>query len=599
MWFLTSDTDKRVVYFTSSNKEIVVGRSNDLSVCNFPILDDTSISRRHATITLNDDDLILQDLGSKYCTFLIDIKDGKRQLTDKDKIILKQSNVIQFGKLNSIWTVNKTDFITCSSTLKGENLQILKNNLEKLGGIFKNDWEDNCSYLTMPAITLTIKVVLALVQGAYIVTPEYWKICCEAVDSSTKLPDPKLFVPHIIETTLNMESLSFVPDPKRKTIFKDKKIVFFSRKQFEMYKAVVKNASGTPLLLSESKLTKSMLCSDEIIVVQYFISNITQETNTVNQINDIVNYLKSKGKRVVSDAEIGLAVLYGSLTKHCNPNFSVSSEVIRNTVEVCNKTSNILAKETQDLDSNMTKDNIVIEESLVSSNDTKHDERNILSNSNKRKLSGDENMDVSVKRFNVDKSYVNNDGNELFNFVNDELTSNSDERRLNLMKPQKRKVDYVSDEEDLFDFIPEKNESNTTLKSSNTFRKDNDVLDNNNTDVPTAKKPRLEESVSTPVRGIKAKELQDSDESCWKTCIKTEVKEEPEYDTNDLNDRIEKLDLGTSVIEIKTDLIKKEVQPFHSEVYSSTKNYKKFKKVWPINMQVFNRTTNSICEIEA
>lgn len=571
MWFLTSEYDSRVIYLGPGCESITFGRNADISVS-----DDQSLSRKHACITLSGEDLVIQDLGSKYYTFL---NKSETPLNPENKVTLNVSDVIKFGRFKCIWVVNKINFITCSSTLKGETYDHLMQYLNALGGEWKKEWDDTCSYLTMPAITLTIKIILALIKGAHLVTTDYWEKCCKAIQNKTTLPDPKLFLPNVLESTLNSETVSFLPNNKRRDMFKDKTFVFFTRKQYDLYKQVIVNASGKVSLITESRYTKSMLCSDNIVVVQPKAGTLTEENNTLN---DIMNYLKSRGKRAIPDVEISLAVVFVSTEKHCNPDFFVSSEVMKNTDEgQAMKPMSILAKDTQDMDTNNSKANIVINESLNASSSDVTMER-----STKRKLADDNALEnVPVKRMATSPVA---DDEDLFNFVI-EKPNEQTERKLMFTKPQKRKVECISEDEDLFNFLGESQTGNNSNVASK-----NDS-DSNEGAVPIIKKPRLQDNEVKPIRGSKAQELMDPNIT-WKSSIdiKVEIKDEA-VEGVDLGQRMRGLDLGTTVIEIMDDLIKKESVPFvvESETNGKVKNFKKFKKVWPLKFQRASSTNLS------
>nr|XP_032521199.1 nibrin isoform X1 [Danaus plexippus plexippus]XP_032521206.1 nibrin isoform X2 [Danaus plexippus plexippus] len=597
MWYLTSDSDKRVIY-VQENKNIIVGRSLDGQNCNFAIPDDPSISRKHATLFIKDGCLYVKDVGSKYGTF---INNSEKVEPDHVKI-LNCNDIIKFGKLGCVWKACKIDFITCSSTLKGENLLNLKNILNKLGGILKNDWDDTCIYLTMPAITLTIKVVLALVQNSNIVTVDYWNKCLEAISNNTPLPNVGNFVPHILESTLNKENVSFLPDTSRSTIFAGKKFIFFSRRQLEMYKTVLTKSSATPMLLSETKMTKSGLCENNVIVIQYNLSNTSQETQSQrDQIREIIDFLKSKGKRVVADAEIGLAVLYCSINKYCNPDFNYSSEVMKQ-APIQTKSNNILAVESQETSQNICKrENISIDESLTSKQDVSLSQStdNV---SMKRKFNEDcddtnglkrkrLNLSLTKKRTLEDmevekpakKMALQNiaDDEDMFNFTKTvpAVTEDNKTKKLNFSKPLKRKHSVDGDEEDLFNFV---NDEKTADKS-------NDIQEHNTNSVQT--KP-ADEKISqnldiNAMRGSKLVELE-------KLNAGLDLKKVKKEDISEIDEKLSNVDIGCTTLIVRNDLIVKR-EPLQVKCSDNgIKNFKKFKKVWPVKMHITVVTNSEI-----
>lgn len=592
MWCLTSKENHKVIYIGGKNKETLICRTLDAQSNCFVIPDDPSISRKHALLSNVINELFIQDMGSRYGTFLNDNKID----VSPTKTKLKDGDIVKFGKMGSVWSVHFKSFVTCTSTLKGENLQNLIQCLSNLSGSLKTEWDDTCMYLTMPAITITMKVALALVQGAHIVTVDFWYKCLEAVNNQTSLPDPTQFTPQVIESTLNKEIVSFVPDERRKKLFSGMKVIFFSKHKYELYKVVLSKASATPLLLSESKMTKSMLCQKDVIVIQCSIPAPSQETQDQrDSILEIVNYMKAKGKRLIADVEIGLAVLYCSTQKYCNPSFNFPSEVMKK-IGPTTQSGTVLAQESQEPTQRIAlgRENVIIDESLSTSNV-----------SSKRKLSEDndfqENLHKKVAVSGADKNGtsggIKRKNNEVesnptkkhaagefeddddFNFVNRDSTNKEDgssTKRLNLIKPQKRKLGG-EDEDDLFQFIQDqKKDSENTSKHSmfgvknikTELNMDSNYTENN-VDISTLRGAKLGELMKNNERLI-------NDDSMD---IKKVIKEE-------LDEKMHNLSLGTTIVKVRTDLVVKKEPLQIEEKSGNMKNFKKFKKVWPIKMQV-------------
>ncbi|KAF9424024.1 hypothetical protein HW555_000733 [Spodoptera exigua] len=512
-----------------------------------------------------------------------------------------------------------------------------------MNGILKGDWDDTCNYLTMPAITLTIKVVLALVQGSDIVTVDFWNKCLENITNFMVLPDPKEYLPKIVESTLNKEVVSFLPDSRRRTLFKGKKFVFFSKRQHEMYKTVLFKSGATPMLLSECRMTTSMLCAENMIVIQYIASGASQETQSQKKtINDIVAQLKNKGKRVVADAEIGLAILYCSLDKYCNPNFSFTSEVVKQT-QAPVKQSKVLAPESQDPDSEQKKENIVIDESLMSeeqannhSNKRKFSEvttegqvnankklatsclvANVKTESVKRRLSDDDKSLNPTKKVAMDKENnsetlqnnppetADNDSNDVFNFVKTGSTNNTmgnKVKKLNLARPQKRKINDNNADENLFNFVQTavqnsqdvKSDTNNTPKQNfsifNINKKKNDTQDAVEGNIIVPKIKGLSADEISAMRGSKLKELMEQNSRTLPTLKKEKCEE--------LEEQMNKLDLCCTIVTSCNNLIVKRESIIETDISSvqntSLKNFKKFKKVWPIRRSTCSINASSI-----
>lgn len=62
--------------------------------------------------------------------------------------------------------------------------------LTQLGGHLINDWQNDCSLVVMETVTVTIKVIDALVCQKHIVTQNYLENCVANISSKNQPPDP-------------------------------------------------------------------------------------------------------------------------------------------------------------------------------------------------------------------------------------------------------------------------------------------------------------------------------------------------------------------------------------------------------------------------
>lgn len=69
----------------------------------------------------------------------------------------------------------------------------------------------------------------------------------------------------------------------------------------------------------------------------------------------VTEYLKSRGKRVIPESDIGLAILHCSIDRHCNPDYRVASVLIRKGARNVSHPEVVLALDTQDLESQSIK----------------------------------------------------------------------------------------------------------------------------------------------------------------------------------------------------------------------------------------------------
>ncbi|GBP66062.1 Nibrin [Eumeta japonica] len=526
MWFVKSENTERAFYFTPLCTNIVIGRKLDPDPCNFSISDDASISRKHATLFLKDNCLGLQDLESTYGTYINDSIEMKQKIKPEDVIILKEADIIKFGKLNSLWKVNKVDLVTCTSTLKGENLQSLKVILTKLGGVLKNEWDENCGYLTMPAITLTIKVVLALVYGSHIVTPEFWNKCLEAILSQTSLPDPKDFVPDVAESTLNKEVVSFLPDQRRKTLFQDAEI-------------------GLGIL--HCSLEK--YCNPQFIFPSEVLRQSTPSDDSVKSCNILAQETQDITER------------------------NTASKRIEKTIE-----ESLLSNEIQEVFVGLKKSDNIPNLKRKLSNDSN------AQNSNAPKKHATEGNGVTVNQDDDIFNFI--PPNNIGSSTNNKKT----EKTLDFLKPHKRKINTDIPDDDLFNFLPNKNvPSDHTADETVKSKADSEDSINDMPRIKRLRLDSLKtNSVNiSALRGIKLQELK-YDGNGWKSCPKIK-KEDISADLDSKMSHVDLGTTVVTIRRydiIERNICFSENSTVNQIVNSKVQNFKKFKKVWPLKTQI-------------
>ena len=72
------------------------------------------------------------------------------------------------------------------------NKNSIKKLITKLCGYLVNEWRNDCSFVIMETLTVTVKVIDALVCQKYIVTKNYFEDLIESIEGNKKeLPNPK------------------------------------------------------------------------------------------------------------------------------------------------------------------------------------------------------------------------------------------------------------------------------------------------------------------------------------------------------------------------------------------------------------------------
>ncbi|GLG98719.1 Uncharacterized protein GBIM_05321 [Gryllus bimaculatus] len=342
MWILKGPNDK--CYYLLPGKH-VVGRKN----CDLVFGSDQSISRTHAIIEVTHPQsnwgnpekkpvVELKDAGSKYGTTLTT---GSNTTKVEENVTknLKENDMIHFGVQFNKWLNYKPLIVVISSLPKAEK-QKVQTIIGELGGFVVNEWHPQTSHLTMANFTMTVKAINALALAKHIVTPQYWISLKTAIASKGNIPKCEDYVPPIGETVLNEHNVSFLANPKRKSLFSGKTFYFFSEPQFKDHGCMVQAAGGAAKLVRAVRHSQMKNFMEPDAVAMLLLS-INSQSLTLSQTPEVYTE--------VCASEIGLAVLHCSVEKYCNPDFSFSSMLLRNSKDsqpiVPEK---ILATETQE-----------------------------------------------------------------------------------------------------------------------------------------------------------------------------------------------------------------------------------------------------------
>ncbi|XP_013418240.1 nibrin [Lingula anatina] len=330
MWILYS-AQTGVRYPLLANKENVIGRKD----CDILIEGDQSMSRKHAVaIVVHPENhlpfphkppvLTIKDT-SKFGTFVNGSRiQGERELKDGDEI--------KFGAQSS-FRVKREPFIVTTSCLDNSVKKSVKGVIRQLGGHVLGDWRRECDMLVMSTISVTIKVVCALISQKPIVTPEYLTQLLEAYDQNKQLPNPDDFIPALAELLLNPDEVSFKKNPARQTLFSGMKFIFLSPKQFRKLSIAVELAGGTPVLMEEGTDDNN----DKVLIergtcVMYCEPPTNPQLlskNARDWVTHVQRYLKRHKQRQIQDAELGFAVLYCSTDSYCNPEREPASSLLQ------------------------------------------------------------------------------------------------------------------------------------------------------------------------------------------------------------------------------------------------------------------------------
>ncbi|XP_048363513.1 nibrin isoform X2 [Sphaerodactylus townsendi] len=309
--------------------EYVVGRKN----CAILIQDDSSISRSHAVLSVTHPPVNLSQSStfpvltlkdtSKYGTFV-----NGEKLPNGSSKTLQSGDRITFGVFESKYRVEYEALVVCSSCLELSQKSVLNQNILQLGGHVVNEWKEECTHLVMVSVKFTVKTICALICGRPITKPEYFAELIKAIRAKQQLPKPESFYPPLDEPTIKNEKVDLAACPERRTIFRGKKIVFLSAKQHAKLSPAVTFGGGEAKLMTEgAEDAAAALVTPHVCVIDVGSTGSQASASDLGRKwNDTVTtVLERKKYRTISEAEIGLAVIFASTERYCNPQASPNS----------------------------------------------------------------------------------------------------------------------------------------------------------------------------------------------------------------------------------------------------------------------------------
>ncbi|XP_062836268.1 nibrin isoform X2 [Anolis carolinensis] len=182
----------------------------------------------------------------------------------------------------------------------------------------------------MVSVKITVKTICALICGRPIVKPEYFDELVKAVEAQKNFPIPESFYPPINEPSIKNEKIDLTICPRRKTVFSGITFVFLTAKQHAKLSPAIKLGGGeTKLIKVAEEDAAASLTAPNICVVEIGLSQSQASVSGVERKwNDTITAaLERKKYRTISEAEIGLAVIFASTECYCNPQASLGTGV--------------------------------------------------------------------------------------------------------------------------------------------------------------------------------------------------------------------------------------------------------------------------------
>lgn len=296
-----------------------------------------SISRSHAVLAVSQPEtspsqslsvpvLTVRDT-SKYGTFV----NGSN--LSGTSVSLHSGDRINFGVFESKFRVEYEPLVVCSSCLDVAQKNALNQAIQQLGGLVVNEWTRECTHLVMVSVKVTVKTICALICARPIIKPEFFSELIRAIQSRQELPNHGSFYPPVNEPSIGTENLDLSEHHERKKIFSGKTFVFLTAKQHKKLGPAVILGGGEAKLMTEGRKEMPLLLSPKVCVVDVGLTNsqISGSDSMTNWTDSILTVLESKNLRAIPEAEIGLAVIFMSTEKYCNPQKQPASEAVPET----------------------------------------------------------------------------------------------------------------------------------------------------------------------------------------------------------------------------------------------------------------------------
>lgn len=252
--------------------------------------DDLSISRTHVRICLpkpgTGQALTVEDLGSKYGTFINNDIAHNKKMKPKTPTALRVGDKIRFGALKNVWQLTELKLATTPSSLLRPEVEELSKLISPLGGNVLPTWTNDCTHLTMDMVSVTVKLLHALLENKPVVGLDYWREFSKVahrIHVSDDWPKPEDFPP---DQSADMPSIKW--HSERSKLFAGKTFVFCNSKHNAMYGPVVEKAGGACKDLN-SGVRRLFLTKSNVVVIQYISTTQSQGTETIHSVQGTIH----------------------------------------------------------------------------------------------------------------------------------------------------------------------------------------------------------------------------------------------------------------------------------------------------------------------
>ncbi|KJE92289.1 hypothetical protein CAOG_03290 [Capsaspora owczarzaki ATCC 30864] len=371
MWFLTKASDPNERLWLLCGEQYTIGRCNT-SI----IVQDKAVSRLHASIRVEDQPassstanhgagtgagagagggpspaanesypraiVLLTDLKSSFGT-----RHNGTPLVPHEPVALAEGSIIELGASGVRYQLHHRDIVLCVSSMEAAAVSRASELAAKCGAVIVRNYSDAVTHLLMETLLVTIKVTLALVRAIPIVTPAWLEAISRRRQSpADPLPSEDAFLPPRSSNSGSEgaaaaaaaaaappregEAAPYLPNPMRKSLFDGMTFYLFGQGQRAAIGDAIIHGGGQAIEYNPATYTfqagGAATTNHQRSILDAVLAPFTcvvhpqraQLLCSSQEFADLTEHVQSHGGAVVTEGEIGKAILWTSVQKLCS-----------------------------------------------------------------------------------------------------------------------------------------------------------------------------------------------------------------------------------------------------------------------------------------